>query len=265
MAINDSNGVNNSQAIDQYRTNSYAEKPKSNELGKDAFLELMVAQLNNQNPLDPTDNQAFVAQLAQFSTVEGIDKLNTSVQGLENRMNSSSALQASSMVGQSVIVEGTKNGLLLNGGIVSGYTELEQSASNIELRIEDGNGKLLETIPLGTHGEGSMSVRWDGLNMMVDGEIKPVDYSKLNRQEYYKDKEGEFVLDDDGNKVPVPYPAGEYVFKLHGVIDGKTESLGMAMSSRVDSVTMGPNGKVILNLAGGTSATLDKIKQVLDE
>lgn len=262
MAIND---VNNQQALDPYRKNSTADKPKSNELGRDAFLELMVAQLNNQNPLDPTDNQAFVAQLAQFSTVEGIDKLNTSVQGMEKRFNSTSALQASSMVGQSVIVEGTKTGLLLNGGIVSGYTDLEQSAGNIELRIESKNGELLEKIPLGNHGQGGMSIRWDGLNLMVDGEIQDIDLSKLNRQEFYKDKDGEFILDDNENKIPVPYPAGEYVFKLHGVIDGKNESLGMQMSSRVDSVTMKPNGEVVLNLAGGNSATLDKIKQVLDE
>lgn len=261
MAVN--NDVN--KVLDQYRTNSSADKPKSNELGRDAFLELMVAQLNNQNPLDPTDNQAFVAQLAQFSTVEGIDKLNTSVQDMQGRFNSTSALQATSMVGQSVIVDGTKSGLLLNGGIVSGYTELEQSASNIELRIESKNGELLEKIPLGNHGQGGMSVRWDGLNLMVDGEIKDIDYSKLNRQEFYKDKEGELVLDDNGNKIPVPYPAGEYVFKVSGVIDGANESLGMEMSSRVDSVTMKPNGQVVLNLAGGNSATLDKIKQVLDE
>lgn len=262
MSINE---VNNNPALDPYRTNSAASQPKSNELGRDAFLELMVAQLNNQNPLDPTDNQAFVAQLAQFSTVEGIDKLNTSVQDMQNRFNSASALQASSMVGQSVIVDGTKTGLLLNGGIVSGYAELEQSAGNIELRIENENGEVLEKIPLGNHASGGMSVRWDGLNLMVDGEIQDLDYGKLNRQEYYKDKEGEFIVDDNGNKVPIPYPAGEYVFKLHGVVGGVNESLGMVMSSRVDSVTMKPNGQVVLNLSGGNSATLDKIKQVLDE
>lgn len=263
MAINDV--TNNQQVLDQYRQPSNSDKPKSNELGRDAFLQLMVAQLNNQNPLDPTDNQAFVAQLAQFSTVEGIDKLNTSVGDMQSRFNSATALQASSMVGQSVIVEGTETGLLLNGGIVSGYTELEQSASDIELHIETKDGQLLEKIPVGTHDQGGMSVRWDGLNLMVDGEIKEIDQSKLNRQEYYKGDDGEFVLDSSGKKVPIPYPAGEYVFKLQGRIDGKNESLGMEMSSRVDSVTMKPNGVVVLNLAGGQSATLDKIKQVLDE
>ncbi|MFY9180457.1 MAG: flagellar hook assembly protein FlgD [Venatoribacter sp.] len=262
MAVND---VTSSQVLDQYKTPSNKDEPKSNELGRDAFLKLMVAQMNNQNPLDPTDNQAFVAQLAQFSTVEGIDKLNTTVQDMQGRFNSTSALQATGMVGQSVIVDGNSTGLLLSGGIVSGYTELEGSASQMTLSIETKDGQLLEQIPLGTHSAGAMSVRWDGLNFMLDGNILDIDLDQLNRQEFYVDKDGEFVLDSSGNKVPLPYPAGEYVFKIHGLIAGKTEELGMQMSSRVDSVTMGKNGNVVLNLAGGKSVTLDKIKQVLDE
>ena len=229
---------NNAAVLDQYRKPSNSDEPKSNELGRDAFLELMVAQMNNQNPLEPTDNQAFVAQLAQFSTVEGIDKLNTSAESMMARFNSASALQASGMVGQSVIVDGNKTGLLLNGGIVSGYAELEDSAADMVLTIEDKNGQLLEQIPLGSHGEGSMSIRWDGLNLMLDGKIVDVDASKLNRQEYYKDEEGEPVLDANGNKVPMPYPSGEYVFRVNGMVAGKAEELGMQMSSRVDSVTM---------------------------
>ena len=263
MAINEVG--NNTAALDQYRQPSNSTEPKDNELGRDAFLELMVAQLNNQNPLEPTDNQAFVAQLAQFSTVEGIDKLNTTSESMMSRFNSASALQASSLVGQSVIVEGNETGLLLSGGVVSGYTEVPDSASNLQLSIEDENGVLLEQIPLGNRTSGSMSVRWDGLNMMVDGEIIDIDVNKLNRQEYYKDEDGELVLDANGDKIPVPYPAGEYVFKVTGTMGGKSEELGMQMSSRVDSVTMSGSGTVTLNLAGGRSASLDQIKQILDE
>ena len=110
-----------------------------------------------------------------------------------------------------MIVEGNETGLLLSGGVVSGYTEVPDSASNLQLSIEDENGVLLEQIPLGNRTSGSMSVRWDGLNMMVDGEIIDIDVNKLNRQEYYKDEDGELVLDANGDKIPVPYPAGEYV------------------------------------------------------
>ncbi|WP_430459840.1 flagellar hook assembly protein FlgD [Thalassolituus sp. LLYu03] len=254
-----------SDVLSQYQTSSSASETKSNELGRDAFLELMVAQLNNQNPLEPTDNQAFVAQLAQFSTVEGLDKLNTSVEDISSAFTSTSALQASSLVGQSVIVEGNETGLLLTGGVVSGYTELPDSVTDLKLQIEDENGQLLEQFSLGTRTDGPMSVRWDGLNLMIDGEIQDIDYDALNRQEYYTDDEGELVLDDNGDPIPVPYPAGEYVFKLTGNVAGQSEDMGMQMSSRVDSVTMSSTGSVTLNLAGGQSASLSQIQQILDE
>ncbi|UTW47308.1 flagellar hook assembly protein FlgD [Bacterioplanoides sp. SCSIO 12839] len=262
MTIN--NVGDSAQVLEQYQNNNKENtKNTDNELGRDAFLELMVAQLKNQNPLKPTDNQAFVAQLAQFSTVEGIGQLNDTTDSLASKFSSASALQASSMVGQNVIVEGNQNGLLLHNGIVSGYTEVPGSASNMELRIEDENGQLLERFSLGARGEGPMSVRWDGLNLMVDGEVVQFDASKLNRQEYLKDEDGEFVTDDNGNKIMVPYPPGEYKFNVSATVAGQSEQLGMEMSSRVDSVTMGPGGQVTLNLTGGQKAGMDQIKQVL--
>jgi len=259
------NNVGDSAAVlEQYQNkNKENTKEKSNELGQDAFLELMVAQLKNQNPLNPTDNQEFVAQLAQFSSVESLEQLNKTADTMVTKFNSQSALQASSMVGQSVIVEGNENGLLLNNGIVSGYTEVPGSASNIQLMIEDENGQLLEQFALGNRGEGPMSVRWDGLNLMVDGDVVQFDASQLNRQEYLKNEDGEFVTDDAGNKIMIPYPAGEYRFKVSATVSGEAEQLGMEMSSRVDSVTMGANGQVTLNLTGGQKAGMDQIKQVL--
>lgn len=251
------------QILDQYRT-SEQNQAKDNELGRTAFLELMVAQLTNQNPLEPTDNQAFVAQLAQFSTVEGIDNLNKTSEQLMSQFSSASALQASSLVGQSVIVEGNSNGILMNGGVVSGYTEVPASVSGLKLSITDENGRLLEQIPVGTHEAGPMSVRWDGLNLMVDGDIFELDPATLNRQEFYTDENGEQVLDEQGQPMRIPYPPGEYNFQLTGEIAGDSQQLDMQMSARVDSVTMSAGGSVTLNLTGGQRATLDQIKQILD-
>ncbi|ASP40621.1 flagellar hook capping protein [Bacterioplanes sanyensis] len=262
MSINE---IGNNQALDQYRSDTKnKDEPKSNELGKNAFLELMVAQLNNQNPLEPTDNQAFVAQLAQFSSVEGIDNLNTTAEAMMSQLNSASALQASSLVGQSVIVDGNDTGLLLGGGVVSGFTDIPASATDIRLQIQGKSGELLEQIPLGNHGAGAMSVRWDGYNLMVDGEVADIDHSQLNRQVFQKDENGDLVLDNNGNPIPVAYPPGEYKFKLNASIGGKTEEISMEMSSRVDSVTMAPSGQVTLNLTGGQRATMDEVKQILD-
>jgi flagellar basal-body rod modification protein FlgD len=260
--------IDNSAAgvLDQYsNATKNAEKPKTNEMGQDEFLKLMIAELNNQNPLDPQDNGEFIAQLAQFSTVEGLDKLNTTADGMSDGMRSSQALQASSLVGQSVIVEGNEMGLLLNKGIVSGYTELPESATDLKLSIEDENGQLLEQISLGNHAAGEMSVRWDGLNLMKDGEIVELDYSQLNRQEFYVDENGEQVLDEAGKPVLVPYPPGEYSFKISGGVSGKTEEFTTLMSARVDSVSLSPTGSATLNLAGGKRAAMDEIKQIVNE
>lgn len=262
--------IDNSNAatgvLDQYsNATKNAEKPKTNEMGQDEFLKLMIAELNNQNPLDPQDNGEFIAQLAQFSTVEGLDKLNNTTETMSDGMRSSQALQASSLVGQSVIVEGNEMGLLLKQGIVSGYSELPESATDLTLSIEDENGQLLEQISLGNHAAGEMSIRWDGLNLMKDGEIVELDYSQLNRQEFYVDEDGEQILDEAGKPILVPYPPGEYSFKISGGVAGKTEEFTTLMSARVDSVSLSPTGAATLNLAGGKRAAIDEIKQIVNE
>jgi len=251
-----------SDVLNQYRRDEDKAPPKKNELGQNEFLKLMIAELNNQNPLDPKDNGEFIAQLAQFSQVEGLERLNKSTDTMSDNMRSSQALQASSLVGQSVIVEGNDTGLMVQGGVVSSFTDLTSSVGSASLSIQDENGVLLEQIPLGSQPQGEMSVRWDGLNLQVNGKIVDVDISKLNRQEYYKNEEGEFVLDNEGNKVPVPYPPGEYKFKITGEVSGKTEEFQTEMSSRVDSVSIGNGGAVTVNLSGGQRASLDQVKQV---
>lgn len=262
--IDNSNAA--SSVLDQYSSASKnSDKPKTNEMGQDEFLKLMIAELNNQNPLDPQDNGEFIAQLAQFSTVEGLDKLNNTTEGMSSNMRSSQALQASTLVGQSVIVEGNEMGLLLNKGIVSGFSELPETVTDLTLTIEDENGQLLEQVSLGNHAEGEMSIRWDGLNLMKDGEIVDLDYDQLNRQEFYVDENGEQVLDEAGKPILVAYPPGEYSFKITGNIAGKTEEFTTLMSARVDSVSLSPSGAATLNLAGGKRAGMDEIKQIVNE
>src|SRR5690349_8345506 len=91
---------------------------KSNELGQDAFLELMITQMKNQDPLSPQSNSEFVAQLAQFSSVQGIEKLNANFNSFSSGFQSNQALQASSLVGRSVSVE-SKTSILVDKGIIS--------------------------------------------------------------------------------------------------------------------------------------------------
>ena len=124
---------------------------------------------------------------------------------------------------------------------------------------------MLEQISLGNHGAGEMSVRWDGLNLMLDGQIVDLDYSKLNRQEFYVDEAGEQILDEAGNPIQVPYPPGEYSFKISGNTGGATEEFATLMSARVDSVSLSPSGAATLNLAGGKRAAMEEIKQIVNE
>jgi flagellar basal-body rod modification protein FlgD len=132
-----------------------------NTLGKDAFLQLLVTQLKNQNPLEPQDNGAFVAQLAQFSSLEGITTLNDTVSGIAGNYNSSQALQASSLVGRSVITPGDKavvdTSKSMNGSVV-----VPGSVAGVTLKIADKDGKTVRTIDMGSQTAGDASFIWDG-------------------------------------------------------------------------------------------------------
>lgn len=250
-------------ALDQYSADNLAVE-KDNELGKNEFMELLVAQMNNQNPLEPQENTEFIAQLAQFSQVEGTENLNETVNDMAGDLRSSQALQASSMVGQSVIVPGNDAGYLQNGDLIAGFAELPATTMNLTVQIQTASGQALETINLGHHSQGPVSLRWDGANLEMDGEIIELDRSTLNRKDYLVDEEGEVLTDSAGNPVPSPYPPGGYKFVMSASIDGSNETLDTAMSGKVDSVTIGSNSAVTLNLAGGTKAALSEVKQILD-
>lgn len=207
-------------------------KKNTNELGQAAFLELMITQMNNQNPLSPQDNSEFVAQLAQFSSVEGLERLNKSF----NSFMSNNALQASSLVGRSVSVESDKS-TLVNGGIVAGSVDLVYPTNNLKISIYDDKGVLVQTVPVGEAPRGETVFRWDGQNIEINGEL--LDW-------------------EAGDNAAT---AGEYRFEVTADQNGKGEALKTSLSANVNSVTIGENGKLILNLAGIGAVEADKVKQ----
>lgn len=212
-----------------------AEQPKSNELGQTAFLELMITQLNNQDPLSPQDNSEFIAQLAQFSSVEGIQHLNESFDNFAGNFTSNRALQASSLVGRSVTVPGDTT-FLLENQLVSGVATLPASTADLNVNIYDGAGSLVEQVPVGFQARGDLTFRWDGQNFELNGEIIPT---------------------TNGSTLP----PGEYTFEFTALRDGSPEQLDMAVSANVNSVTVEPNGTIILNLAGMDPVNLNEVKQ----
>lgn len=125
-------------------------------LGKDAFLQLLVTQLKNQNPLSPQDNGAFVAQLAQFSSLEGINTLNDSVNAISSNFSSSQALQASSLVGRSIIIQ-TDKAMVDTSKSMTGSVDVTAATGNVSVKITDKDGNVVRTIEMGAQSAGTQS------------------------------------------------------------------------------------------------------------
>ncbi|EXF95386.1 flagellar basal body rod modification protein FlgD [Pseudomonas fluorescens HK44] len=197
-------------------------------LGKDAFMKLLVTQLKNQDPLSPQDNSAFVAQLAQFSSLEGITSLNTTVSSMASNFSSSQALQASSLVGRSVIAQTSTAQITDPSKGLTGTVNLTSSISDGTVKISDSSGNVIRTLNLGTQPAGSASFSWDG-----------------------KDSSGALV------------PAGTYTFKANAPVNGTATDLATYLPATVNSVTLSQTGgELTLNLAGLGPIALSKVQTI---
>ena len=195
-------------------------------LGKDAFLQLLVTQLKNQNPLSPQDNGAFVAQLAQFSSLEGINTLNDSVNAISSNFSSSQALQASSLVGRSIITQ-TDKALVDTSKSMTGSVAVTSAVGNVSIKITDKDGNVVRTIDMGAQNAGNSDFIWDGKN--------------------------------DAGEVA---PAGTYTFAATTKNDkGDAVALATSLPATVTSVTLSKTGgEMVLNLAGGMGSV--KLSQI---
>jgi flagellar basal-body rod modification protein FlgD len=126
----------------------------------DRFLKLLVAQMQNQDPLNPMDNAQVTSQMAQINTVTGIDKLNTTVQGLSTQFMQLQAVQGASLVGRDVIVAGNKLSIDSDAGIGQGGFELANAADAVKVEILGPSGAVVQTLNLGAEGAGVHSFNW---------------------------------------------------------------------------------------------------------
>lgn len=141
---------------------------------QDRFMTLLVTQMKNQDPLNPMDNAQVTSQLAQLSTVTGIDKMNNTLETFIANMQSSQSLQMSNLIGHDVLVEG--NDLSFDG--TGGYfgVELPTSADDVTITINDSTGNPVRQISLSNQPEGILPLSWDGYG--DDGEqVAPGNYS----------------------------------------------------------------------------------------
>lgn len=225
-----SNNVSNSVLTSlqkQNETTSSRTGAAGSALGKDAFLQLLVTQMQNQNPLEPQDNGEFVAQLAQFSSLESMQSLNGSVNTIVSSFQSSQALQASSLVGRSVTVV-TDTAVVDTSKGMTGSVNLTTSSTGTAVGVYDSSGKLIRTIDLDAKTAGLASFTWDGKN--GDGEV---------------------------------VAAGKYSFKATATVEGVATAMTTNLPATVSSVTMGANGgEMTLNLAGLGSVALSKIQSI---
>lgn len=204
------------------------EAKKNDELGKDAFLQLMIAQLQNQDPLSPAKGEDFIAQLAQFSSVEGIQNINSGIDELATAFRSSQALEASSLVGRQVQVS-TDTATLSSSGPVRGTIDLATSVSNLQLFIEGPDGQLVKTQSFGSSSSsGELDFSWDG-------------------------------SDDSGLRVD----NGQYRIRATALVDGVSTDLPVAVGANVNSVTIGQNDSMILNIEGVGAVPLSEVSRFL--
>jgi flagellar basal-body rod modification protein FlgD len=167
--------VSQSQVIESmlHTTTSTAKKTPSQELGKDAFLKLLVTQLQHQDPLNPMESVEFTGQLAQFSSLEQLTSLNDSFSGISAALMAQNNYQAINLVGKDVKALGNTLSIV-DGSSSKGLYSLEEAAATVQVHIYDEKGTLVRTLDVGKQVAGDHGLAWDGLDQrgrtLADGE-----------------------------------------------------------------------------------------------
>ena len=202
----------------------------------DKFMTLLVTQLKNQDPLNPLDNAQVTSQLAQLSTVTGVNKLNATLETLKSSYQSAEAMQATNLIGHGVLVEGYKT-QLSDGKAILGV-ELDSAADKVQVVVtSSATGKEVATIELGAQQPGVVPIAWDGVpdptNVGADGK-------------------------------PVTLPNGTYTYKVVASRGGEELKDARTLSfDSVASVTTNAKDGVKLNLPVKGAVTMADIKQIL--
>jgi len=213
---------------DQYNEQQKAVSYGEDELGQDAFLTLFTAQLQNQNPLDPMENEAFVSQLAEFSSLEGIKGMQGSLDNMVNGMRQEQMVAGANLVGKKVQVAGGHftGG---NGAITQGPIDLKSGAESIILSVYDPkSGDLIYRDTQGGKLPGRAELNWNG-----------------------RDRSGEIV------------PEGGYLMTASAVINGKLETVPVTTMADVRSVSWDPAAQEIsLEVGDGVFVALADVERI---
>lgn len=196
------------------------------DLDQSDFMTMMLAQMQSQDPLKPTDNTQFLAQMAQLSSVAGINEMKTSISDLANSMSSSQWLNASGLIGKTVLVP-TESVGVSQGVPINGQVSLDTSAQNVRIDITSESGELVRQVNLGPQSAGSLSFQWDGTN-------------------------------NDGQQLP----NGNYKIAATAIRGSTSEALTTSVQGTVYSVSMQKGGGTELDLGPMGSVKLSDVKAV---
>ena len=212
----------------QYSEHQKSSSMGQDDLGRDAFLTLLTTQLTNQNPLEPMDNEAFVAQLAQFSTVEGIKGMQGSLEDMASGMRQEQMMSGANLVGKKVAVQG---GLFTggNGQPSQGSINLPVGADSVVLSVYDAQtGDLIFRETQGSKMPGNNDLSWNGENT-------------------------------DGS----PAPEGSYVMTANVVKDGSSQTAAVTTLATVNSVKWNPQTQQLsLDIGNGTYIPLSAVESI---
>lgn len=212
--------------VDKYTLEQQSTNNINKELGQEDFLELMMAQLKHQDPMEPMDNGEFLGQMAQFSTVTGIDEMKQSMEGLSASYAAGQTLQSTQLVGQEVLVESAKLELN-NTGRTEGAFELDAASGDVRMDVTNSAGTIIRQIELGEYAAGRHTFQWDG-------------------------------MDSNGKRVP----QGQYSVQISAQRDDEYVSATVLTTRVIDSVEFGNGSETILNTRQGENLTLADIRQI---
>ncbi len=232
--MNDINGDLYSQ-LGLKRDEGKDTKPKQN-LDQEDFLRLLTKQMDNQDPMEPMDNTQFIAQMAQFSSLEGISSLNETVKGFEDSVQSNQVMQASALVGKAALVKGEEanhyhmqqaDGSSAPSGIL-GAVDVPGGASKMTVDITNTNGQVVKSIDVPVEGDQRPSFSWDG--RLKDGRMAP---------------------------------EGKYTVKANAIVDGEGRAAQTYVGAAISSVGVTKNGPE-LNLDGLSAVKLSDIVEIIN-
>jgi flagellar basal-body rod modification protein FlgD len=199
---------------------------KKDQLGQAQFMQLMIAQLRNQDPTQPMDPANFLGQLAQFGTVSGIQSMQDSISTLSDSLRSSQVLGGTSLVGHYVLADASVGSIGATGEI-AGTTTIPEGATEARLVITDSSGQLIRRMPISSQ-QGEAQFAWDGTT-------------------------------DLGTRAP----AGNYTISAIAKVGGTDEQLATQLVGHVGSVTIDPNNySLTLNTDLGP-ISLGRVRRVM--